>query len=125
MSDMISPDPGASAEGEAASDRRNFLSRSGLMIAMLALASGEGEADAASTVPFSSSDGPAVKAALSEAMASGKIDPKSPTFLKLSPALRDALSGLSTSDLATLRSANTILASRITSTADNNGTIGM
>jgi hypothetical protein len=116
---MISPDPGTPADGS--SDRRNFLSRSGIMIALLALAGGE----AADAATVSSSEGPALRAVLQDAMQSGKVDPKNPSFGKLNKYLQTSLSGLTAGDLATLRSANAILSSRITSTADNNGTVGM
>jgi hypothetical protein len=119
MSEMISPDPGTPADGS--SDRRNFLSRSGIMIALLALAGGE----AADAATVSSSEGPALRAVLQDAMQSGKVDPKNPSFGKLNKDLQTSLSGLTAGDLATLRSANAILSSRITSTADNNGTVGM
>ena len=121
MSEQPFPDS-ESPNTDGAADRRNFLSRSGMMIALMAIA-GTGPAEAAAT--YSASDAGTVKSVLTDAMASGKVDPKSPAFLKLNKSLQDALSGLSASDLATLRSANEILSSRITSTADNNGTVGM
>jgi hypothetical protein len=62
---------------------------------------------------------------LKDAILNGKVNTKSSDFAKLNKDLQGSLSTLTPSDLATLRSANAILSSRITATADNNGTIGM
>ncbi|MGA2392470.1 MAG: hypothetical protein ABSH03_03845 [Candidatus Lustribacter sp.] len=121
MSETIAPDPSL-PENNDLSGRRNFLSRSGLMIALLALAGGQGVADAA---VVSSIDAPNLNSVLHEAISAGSLNTKSPAFLKLSPDLQKALSTLSPSDLAVLRNAEQILGSRISATADNNGTIGM
>ena len=130
MSEMISPDLGTPTEDERPADRRNFLSRSGLMIALLALAGGEGVADADVTTgpaSFSSSEVPSLNAVLNEAIQIGKINATSPAFLKLNKSLQGSLLGLSAGDLATLRSAKAILSSHLNFAAagDNNGSIGM
>jgi hypothetical protein len=122
MSETIAPDP-APPENDDLTGRRNFLSRSGLMVALLALAGGQGVADAATIV--SGTDAPNLNSVLQKALSSGSLDPKDPSFMKLSPELRKSLSTLTPSDIAVLRNAQQILGSRIAATGDNNGTIGM
>jgi hypothetical protein len=120
-----------------AGDRRNFLSRSGLMLALLAIA-GEGTAEAADTMvpnnairftgvaPVTSQEAKPLSDVLNTAIKLGKVDTTSPAYLKLSPALRGSLGSLSAADLRTLASAQQILGSRIKANLDdNNGTIGM
>jgi|GEM_PF-3265951 len=122
-------------DGEApdSSDRRQFLSKSAIMLALVALAQGADPADAAA-VDFRG--GPAtIKASeimpLNEALDSfikaGRVDPKNPAFLKLSPASQKALGALSPADLGTLRAAQAIVQTHFSlpNAADNTGTIGM
>jgi hypothetical protein len=131
MSDMISPDPESSIDTPG--DRRNFLSRSALAFALLALAGGEGVADAAAItslkgpVLIPQSDLPVLNTVLNAAIAAGSLNVKSPTFLKLIPASQGALQGLTSADLVTLRAAQGIIAGhlQLPNADDNNGTIGM
>jgi len=130
MSESVS-DP-KDDEAPDSSDRRQFLSKSAIMLALVALAQGADPAGAAA-VDFR---GPAMLKAselmpLNEALNSfikaGRVDPKNPAFLKLSPASQKALGALTPADLGTLRAAQAIVQQHFTlpNAADNNGTIGM
>lgn len=130
MSDQISPDPDTTAEGHA--DRRNFLSRSAIMVALLALAGGEGVADAAldaskGPITITQTEVPSLNVVLNNAIRSGKVDSTSPSFLKLSKGSQGALLSLTPADLGTLRAAQNIIAGHLQlPNADNNsGNIGM
>lgn len=132
MSELISPDPGAPGEGEGLADRRNFLSRSAIMIALLALAGGEGVADAAAVdfkgpVSITQTEVSSLSMVLNNAIKSGKVDSASPSFLKLSKGTQGALLSLTTADLATLRAAQGIIAGhlQLPNADDNSGNIGM
>lgn len=130
MSDQISPDPETSAEGHA--DRRNFLSRSAIMVALLALAGGEGVADAAvdtfkGPMTITQTEVPSLNMVLNNAIKSGKVDSASPSFKGLSKGTQGALLSLTPGDLATLRAAQNIIMGHLQlPNADNNsGNIGM
>jgi hypothetical protein len=129
---MISPDPETSAEGGAPADRRNFLSRSAIMIALLALAGGEGVADAAQVdfkgpVTLTQSEVPSLNMVLNNAIKAGKVDSASPSFLKLSKGIQGSLLSLTSADLGTLRAAQGIIAGhlQLPNASDNSGNIGM
>ncbi|GAC1571133.1 MAG: hypothetical protein NVS3B7_00830 [Candidatus Elarobacter sp.] len=127
-----------------ASARRGFLSKSGMMLALLALAQGRDLASAAETTDakvkikdtmmvrpmnpaaLTTADAKATSLVLNESIKAGKIDTASADFLKLSPAVQKSLQTLSPQDLQVLARAQQILNSRIRAAADdNNGTIGM
>jgi hypothetical protein len=130
----FTPEQPTESESEA-SDRRQFLSKSAIMLALLALAQGSDVAEAASTemIKFT---GPAIIAptdfhflnlSLNNALKSGKTDPKSDAFLKLSPAVQKAFLALTPAELNTLRQAQSIFQQHFNpaQAGDNNGTIGM
>lgn len=136
MSEFVSEQQ-SSGESEP-SDRREFLSRSGVMLALLALVQGGDVAEAAASSRYMQKVvGPAaiqagelqdLKLTLNSAITSGRVDPKSAEFQKVSPALQKALLSLNASDLQTLSRAQAILNGHFnfrSIAADNNGTIGM
>ncbi len=136
MSEFVSEQQ-SSGEPEP-SDRREFLSRSGVMLALLALAQGGDAAEAASNPGMQKVrlTGPAAIQAtefhsmgltLNDAIRSGRVDPRSTEFLKLSPGVQKALLSLTPSELNTLRQAQTIFNQHFNpaQAGDNNGTIGM
>jgi hypothetical protein len=132
MSESISPNPETPEENGANGDRRNFLSRSAIMIALLALAGGEGVADAAAVdfkgpITLTPTEVPTMNMVLNSFIKAGSVDPKNPSLLKLSKGAQGALTSLTTQDLTTLRAAQSIIQGHLSlpNAADNNGTIGM
>ncbi len=134
-------DPGVNDHEGADDDssaRRGFLSKSGMMLAFLALAQGN---EVASAEPRTINPimgrplGPAavsqteVRSAsefLKSAMQMGSINTASAQFKSLSPEVQKSLATLSPADLRILAQAQTILQSHLrVPAADNNGTVGM
>lgn len=130
MSELVHQDQGGD---ESLGDRRDFLSRSALMVALMAITGAEtsGAADAAQVDFFKATIGKTeiqnLNVVLNEALMKGSVDTASPAFLKLSPGVQGSLKGLTNADIATLKAAQSVIQSHFSlPNADNNtGTIGM
>lgn len=128
---MSEPVPHDATGQQSLGDRRSFLNRSALMLALMAIAGGETSGTALAALdasrPVNKSDLQTLDMVLNEAIKQGSINFRSPLYLKLSPGLQASLKSLTPSDIATLKAAQGVLMSHFTlpNADDNNGTIGM